>query len=125
LLPAFGIIAAGFPLYWLVPATPLRVVGLFLTGLGIANLYPLTLSLAIGTAAGVSATASARATLASATAIGVAPLVLGWLADHISIDRAHAVIPLLLVGALVANRLGHHAASNRGHTLAQLPIAPQ
>jgi predicted MFS family arabinose efflux permease len=110
LLPALAIIGAGFPLYWLAPVTPLRIAGLFLTGAGIANLYPLVLSLAIGTAPTASDLASARAVLASATAIGIAPLILGWLADQTGIDRASAVMVALLVLTLLTSRLARRIA---------------
>jgi fucose permease len=126
LLPALGIVAAGFPLYWLVSVTPIRIVGLFLTGLGIANLYPLTLALAIGTSPRASGAASARATLASATAIGVAPLVLGWLADHTGIDRAYGVIVVLLVLALLTSQLARRvlpADSSLARSILERPIA--
>jgi fucose permease len=72
------------------------LTGLFLTGLGIANLYPITLSLALGLAPGRSDTASARATLAVGTAIMLAPLALGALADALGLQAAHAVVPALL-----------------------------
>jgi hypothetical protein len=113
LLPALAIVGAGFPLYWLAPLTPIRIVGLFLSGAGIANLYPLVLSLAIGAAPGASALASARATLASATAIGTAPLLLGWLADRSGIDRAYGVMVALLLLTLLSSALARHISTAR------------
>ena len=107
LLPALAVTAVGFPIFWLGVSTPMRVAGLFVTGLGIASLYPVVLSLAIGTVPDRSAAASARATLASATAIGVAPLVLAGLADHVGISKAYATIVVLLLLALLASRLAH------------------
>jgi fucose permease len=71
--------------------------GLFLTGLGVANLYPLILSQAIGAADGDTVQAGARATLASGTAILALPLALGGLADAVGIHFAYAVVLLLLV----------------------------
>ena len=74
------------------------LVGLFLTGLGVASLYPLHLSLAIGTTHNNTLLASARATLASGTAILALPLVLGRLADMVGIRLAYGVVGILLIG---------------------------
>ena len=99
LLPAALILAtAGFLLYWLAPTAPVRLAGLFVAGLGVAPLYPLSLSLAVAAAPGRGAAATARASLASGTAIFAAPLVLGWLADGAGIDRASGIV-LILLGA--------------------------
>ena len=110
ILPALGVTAVGFPIYWLVGVTPLRLAGLFVTGIGISTLYPLALAQALATAPGRSASASARATLASATAIGTAPLLLGGLADHVGIDVAYATVAVLVVLAVVASRVARQAA---------------
>jgi fucose permease len=96
---------AGFIVYWQAESTVLGIGGLFLTGLGVANLYPLVLSLAIGTSPGDPATASARATLASGTAILALPLALGRLADVAGIRQAYAIVALLLLIALVILQL--------------------
>ena len=108
LLPALGLTAVGFPIYWLVGITAARLVGLFVTGIGIATLYPLALAQALASAPGRSATASARATLASATAIGIAPLLLGGLADHVGIDAAYATVAVLVVLAVIAGQVARH-----------------
>jgi fucose permease len=112
-LPAFALVAVGFPLYWLAAATPIRIAGLFMTGAGIANLYPLILALAMGTAPRASAAASARATLASATAIGTAPLILGWLADRAGIDTAYGLVLVLLGLAVLSSRLARRLEQGR------------
>lgn len=93
--------ATGFLAYWMA-ANPLLVeAGLFVTGLGVAGLYPLILSLAMGAAGGKTVQASARATLASGTAIFTLPLVLGHLADAVGIRPAYSVVILLLAGAFL------------------------
>lgn len=89
----------GFSTYWLVELPLLRVLGLVITGLGVANLYPLTLSLALSRAPGLEDKASARASLASGLAILVAPFALGVAADLASLRWAQVLIPLLLTGA--------------------------
>ena len=91
------IAGAGFLAFWQGRSILVGLAGLFITGLGVASLYPLTLSLAISTAKNNSDQASARATLASGTAILVLPLVLGRLADAFGIRLAYGVVALLLV----------------------------
>ncbi len=93
--------SAGFLLYWLGGSVPLGLAGLFITGLGVAGLYPLILSLAIGSAGSQTVQAGARATLASGTAILILPLVLGRLADALGIRQGYGVVALLLVSVFV------------------------
>lgn len=107
LLPiALGISAAGFLLYWLSPLLPATIVGLFVAGLGVANLFPVAAALAIGAAPGLSNEAGARLSFASGVAILGAPLLLGALADAAGIAWAYAVVPVFIAGAFVASRLG-------------------
>lgn len=93
--------AVGFLLFWMTGTVALSLTGLFLTGLGVAGLYPLLLSLAIGTSQNNTVLASARATLASGTAILALPLVLGGLADMVGIQLAYGVVGILLIGIFV------------------------
>jgi fucose permease len=92
---------AGFLVFWMTGHAILGLVGLFVTGLGVASLYPLILSLAIGTASSNTVQASVRATLASGTAILALPLVLGRLADMIGIRQAYGVVAILLISILL------------------------
>ena len=110
LLPVAAVTAvSGFMLYWLGPTAPISVVGLFITGLGIANFYPLTLSAAIAVASDHAATATSRMSLGTGSSILVAPLVLGFIADRSSIFLAYGLVAGLLctctVMVFVANRL--------------------
>ena len=93
--------AAGFLMFWITKNVLPGLVGLFVTGLGVASLYPLILSLAIGTANNSTVQASARATLASGTAILALPLVLGRLADMVGIRQAYGVVAMLLIGVFL------------------------
>jgi fucose permease len=88
----------GFLVYWMAASPWLGEAGLFLTGLGTASLYPLILSLALGSSGGRTIQASARATLASGSAILALPLVLGRLADSFGIRPAYGLVLLLLAG---------------------------
>jgi len=95
------IASAGFVLYWKSTSVLAGLAGLFITGLGVASLYPMILSLAIGASEGNTVQAGARATLASGTAIFALPLLLGRLADGIGIQQAYGIVALLLVGIFV------------------------
>jgi fucose permease len=95
------IAAIGFLIYWTAAAPIFGIVGLLITGLGVASLYPLLLSLAVGSARGNTIRASAFSSLASGVAIFALPLILGRLADAVGIRSAYAVIILLLVVAFL------------------------
>lgn len=90
--------SVGFLMFWGARNVTLCLAGLFITGLGVASLYPLILSLAIGTAPHNTIQASARATLASGSAILALPLALGRLADQVGIRPAYSVVVFLLIG---------------------------
>ncbi len=90
----------GFTLFWTTGQALPALLGLFVAGLGVAGLYPLILSLAIGATEDADQ-ASARATLASGTAILALPLVLGRLADLFGIRQAYTVVAVLLVGVFL------------------------
>jgi len=102
LMVAIAVVGIGFPLFWLSQSASLNIVGLFLSGLGIANLFPLTLSVATSIDPQQSNTASARITLAAGIAILVAPQVLASFADQVGIFNAFGVAAaLVLVVALI------------------------
>lgn len=109
LLVTLCLALTGFPVFWLSSSPAVGLMGLFVVGLGIGNAYPLTISVGVAAAWPKANTATARLALAGATAILVAPFVLGTLADHVGIERAFGlVIPLLLsaVGlAIIGSRL--------------------
>ena len=106
-----SIVAAGigFLLFWRTDNIFVGLSGLFITGLGVASLYPLILSLAINASNGNTVQAGARATLASGTAILALPLALGGLADAVGIRAAYAVVLVLLVSVfLIIHFAGKH-----------------
>lgn len=103
--------ALGFVLFWTATMPAFGLAGLVLLGLGVANLYPVTLGVAIKSAGSLKDLAGARCTLASGTAILLLPFLLGLLADMGGLDRAFLLIAgLFVVLALVlvaAYRLNH------------------
>ncbi len=109
LLLALAVALVGFSFFWFVHLAPLSLIGLFLAGLGVSNLYPLTLSLCTTVAPDQADKASARITLGTGSAIFIAPLVLGWTADQLGIANAFAIVAILIIIALgvtfTANRI--------------------
>jgi fucose permease len=102
LITASALLAlAGFLLFWLASAPFVGLAGLFITGLGIANLYTLTLSLAISAAKGSTAQAGVRSVLSTGSSILVAPILLGRLVDLSGIRPAYGLVAVLLLGLLV------------------------
>jgi fucose permease len=97
--------AIGFAVFWTTNIATLGMAGLFVMGLGVAGMYPLLLSMAIGVAQGNTTQASARATLASGTAILTLPLVLGRLADMAGIRQAYGVVGILLAALFLITLL--------------------
>jgi len=118
LLLALAVSGGGFFVYWLAPAAPVVVLGLFVAGVGVANLYPLIVALALGAAPGQSNEAGARLTFASGTAILAAPLLLGALADATGIRLAYGVVPIFLLGAFAATGLGRRLSQEPAADLA-------
>ncbi|GCE30678.1 hypothetical protein KDA_61620 [Dictyobacter alpinus] len=103
LLPVLLVALLGFLLFWLGPTVPLHVVGLFIVGLGVCNLFPFTFASSANRIPQYADLASARAALGGGVAIFVSPLVLGQLADKLDLKRAYSVILILfiLVGVFV------------------------
>ncbi len=113
LLFAFCVTAPGLLLFWLAGPPMLKIAGLFLTGLGIANLFPLATALAMGTTPRNTSAASARLSLGVGMAILSAPLLLGRIADVVGIQRAFSLLLILLfingIVIVYANSLKHRS----------------
>jgi fucose permease len=111
LLVAGMIVLAGFPLYWLGRTPVLNAAGLFLCGLGVANLFPLTLTMASTVGIGNPNAASARISFGSGMAILIAPQILGTVADRTGIFAAYGVVAPFVFAVIgmtwYANRLAH------------------
>jgi fucose permease len=103
----------GFAIYTATQDPVVSVAGLFVLGLGIALLFPLTMSFALAAAAPASDHAGARLVLAPALAVVLSPPLLGALADAAGLGVAVTMTPVLMVAAvaafLVANRLARPA----------------
>jgi fucose permease len=102
----FALAAIGTVAHWLSPVLVLSVIGLFLAGIGISNLYPLTTSIGLQAAEFNSSAAGSRLSLASGISMLVAPLLFGVLTDLADIRVAFAVEPIFLLLAVGAAAYG-------------------
>lgn len=105
---------AGVLVFWQAASSVVTIAGLALAGLGVGNLYPLSLAAAAERAPGQAAAVSARMTLAGGLAILTAPLVLGGWADRVGLAGAFALTPALLLAALAVSLGGQWAERSGG-----------
>lgn len=107
LVPSALLLAGAGLLLFLMARTPLSgLTGLFLTGVGMANFYPLGITLAMIAAGPATDAAAARASLASGIASLAAPLLVGAIADRAGMGVAFSILPLFLVVAAVLHYAG-------------------
>jgi fucose permease len=65
--------------------------------IGLGNLFPMAVSVAVAVAPGQAALASGRAVAMSSFAVVLAPLTVGTLADTTSLQAALIVVPVMLM----------------------------
>lgn len=111
---SIGVGLAGFMIFWNAVHPYAGMAGLLFSGLGVAGLYPMVLSISIGASGGNETQAGARTTLASGTAILVLPLVLGRLADITNLKAAYSVVAIIfgiiLLLMILANKVAKDPA---------------
>lgn len=88
---------AGFLLFWSSTVAWLALLGLFVMGLGIAVQFPLSVARAITASEGRPDQATARLSIGAGLAIGLAPFLLGFLADQVGTRHAFLIVPVLLI----------------------------
>ncbi|MFI6045782.1 MFS transporter [Nocardia sp. NPDC051321] len=103
---------------WLASTPWFALVSLSAAGLGLANLFPLSLALAVAAAEGQTDRAAARSQLLVGLAIGSAPLGLGALADQWGVWRGFSVTVLMVCVAAVL-LAGSRRPKPSGHTIAR------
>jgi MFS family permease len=91
---------AGALLTWWSTSGLMSAAGLLLSGMGVAVLYPLTVSLALARSRGHASVAAARLTMASGAAILLAPFILGALSDRAGVVAGWVLVPALCLASL-------------------------
>lgn len=92
----------GFAVFLTANSTLTAFLGLGLVGLGISMQLPLAISRLIRLSDHRPGLALGRASLGAGTAIGLSPLLLGILGDHIGIQKAYLLIPALVVIGIIS-----------------------
>jgi len=93
-------ILLAFPLYWLSSVPELNVLGLFLIGLGVGNLAPLSMSGAMAAASKSRSRASARFGMFPSIANVTMLQIVGILADQFGIQNAYSVVLVVTIVAI-------------------------
>ncbi|MBC7290419.1 MAG: MFS transporter [Actinotalea sp.] len=106
LLVAYAVAAAGFALLWTATTPTMAVIGFVVAGLGYGAHYPLAVSLVLRHAADRPDQAQATATVGTGFAVGLAPFLLGALADAFGSHAAFLLVPALMVLGSGAVALG-------------------
>lgn len=106
---SLGLTVAGFLVFWLAHQPAIAVAGLFFCGLGIANLYPLSLALTFAAAGVQEDRANARTQLIGGLLVVAAPYLLGALADSVGLWSAFTIEPVLAVACLLLLVSGRYA----------------
>jgi MFS family permease len=113
LIGSICVTMAGFLLFWLAPLPLVHIVGLFIAGFGIANLFPLALALLTQQTPEQADMASGRAAAGGGLAILVMPFVLGRIADMVGLWRAFSFELLLIIGAAAMIYFANRCAKRR------------
>ncbi|MEI6373869.1 MAG: MFS transporter [Actinomycetes bacterium] len=95
----------GFLLAWSGSNTAVVLAMLVVTGCGVGMHWPLGIARAVRASGNHADVAVAYACALTGTSAAIAPFVLAWASDSFGITTAFAVIPLLLIGALILVRV--------------------
>ncbi|MEU2612733.1 MFS transporter [Micromonospora sp. NPDC007271] len=107
LLGALTVSLGGFALFWSAPVGWLAVTGLVVLGLGNALHYPLAIAIALAVAGPAADKAAGWASYSMGVGFGIAPVVLGWVADGVGPHLAFLLLPGFIAAAvLLTLRLG-------------------
>ncbi|WP_163275230.1 MFS transporter [Cellulomonas iranensis] len=109
LAASFGIAIVGWAVLWTATVPAVALAGLVVAGFGYGAHYPLSISLLLAASPGRGDRAQSHATLAGAVAIGIAPFLLGALADAFGTHTAFLLVPVVAVGGAVVAVLGGRA----------------
>ncbi|MFI2753243.1 MFS transporter [Cellulomonas sp. P22] len=116
LLGSFALAAVGWFVLWSATSPVVGLVGLVVAGLGYGAQYPLTIVAVLDASAGRPDAAQSRSTLAGGVAVGVAPPLLGALADAVGTRAAFGVVPVLVAIAALTVTLARRWARATGDT---------
>lgn len=111
---------AGFLAFWQAGATPVAVLGLLVTGIGLSVTFPLLLDRSVLTLPGRPDRALSTAMAFVGLASGLGPLLLGTLAARFGVQAAFVLVPVFIALGLVAVLSSRPAADDERE-----PVHPQ
>jgi predicted MFS family arabinose efflux permease len=92
----------GFAVFLTANTILIAFIGLGVVGLGVSMQFPLSISRLIRLSDHRPDLALGRASLAAGAAIGLSPLLLGFLGDHIGIQKAYLMVLVLIVVGIIS-----------------------
>ncbi len=107
---SFGISVVGWAVLWTATSPAVALVGLAVAGFGYGAQYPLSVALVLGIAREAADRAQAVATFTGGAAVGLAPFILGAVADAVGMHTAFLAVPVLAVLGGTAAVLGWRRA---------------
>lgn len=110
---SLAVTAAGFGVFWLSRHPVIALCGLLVTGLGVASLFPVSLSLTLAAAPRHTDAANARTQLLGGLVVITAPFLLGGLADRFGLPAAFGVVPFLIALSALLLLAGQAASKRR------------
>jgi fucose permease len=101
LIAALIVALIGLPIFWLVSIPVISLAGLFVAGFGIANFYPLTAATATTAAPHLVDLAASRLAISGASALLVAPFLIGVFSDAVGIRWGFGIVIPFALAALI------------------------
>jgi predicted MFS family arabinose efflux permease len=117
LLIAGAIVLIGFPFFWLGRTPIVNAFGLFVCGLGVANLFPLGLSQTSAVGINNPDAASGLTSMSSGIAILLTPQILGIVADRLDIQTAYGIVAPIAIAVIVMTLYANKLARQHEQTL--------
>lgn len=94
---------AGFLLFWAALSLPTAVVGTFVAGLGVAVLYPASITRLVAADPWNRERASQMGALGLGLAVALVPVVLAGIAEWVGMRWAYTLVPVMLIAMLLKN----------------------
>ncbi len=123
LLLGFGVAGVGWFVLWTATTPAVAVIGLVVAGFGYGTHYPLAVALALGGSGGRPDAGQGLLTVGGGLAVGLAPFLLGGIADRVGPHGAFLLVPAVLAvgGTAVAIAVKDHARPTALRRALRLP----
>jgi predicted MFS family arabinose efflux permease len=116
-------VVVGSLITWRAGSPVLGSVGLFVAGLGVGPLYPVTIAFALSLVPNNAEAGASRATLATGVAVGGAPFLLAVAAEQIGLVNAWPMIAAIAVVSMGMALATRRDAAPRGISISSGTVA--